>query len=89
MIFFVRIVHISSTPVHNWKNALLPHTPDPQYDYFVAIFIGVGIAMFMTSTDDLSFDSDVYGEKSSAKWTGVLLLLLFLFFDSFTSQVCP
>ncbi|KAL3823589.1 hypothetical protein ACHAXA_005570 [Cyclostephanos tholiformis] len=59
---------------------------DPQYDYFVAIFTGIGIAMFMTSTDELKFDSDVYGEQSSAKWTGVMLLLLFLFFDSFTSQ---
>jgi adenosine 3'-phospho 5'-phosphosulfate transporter B2 len=54
----------------------------------VAIFIGIGIAMFMTSTDELTFDFDVYGEQSSAKWTGVMLLLFFLFFDSFTSQVC-
>ena len=61
---------------------------DPQYDYIVAIFIGIGIAMFMTSTDELTFDFDVYGEQSSAKWTGVMLLLFFLFFDSFTSQVC-
>eukprot|EP00804_Cyclotella_cryptica_P012842 CCRYP_010596-RB/>CCRYP_010596-RB protein AED:0.30 eAED:0.30 QI:346/1/0.85/1/0.66/0.42/7/3303/563 len=59
---------------------------DPQYDYIVAIFVGVGIAMFMTSTDELTFDFDVYGEQSSAKWTGVMLLLFFLFFDSFTSQ---
>eukprot|EP00571_Detonula_confervacea_P008834 CAMPEP_0172325698 /NCGR_PEP_ID=MMETSP1058-20130122/54555_1 /TAXON_ID=83371 /ORGANISM="Detonula confervacea, Strain CCMP 353" /LENGTH=568 /DNA_ID=CAMNT_0013042297 /DNA_START=126 /DNA_END=1832 /DNA_ORIENTATION=+ len=57
-----------------------------QYDYIVAIFIGLGIAMFMTSTDELSFDFDVYGEQTSAKWTGVMLLLFFLFFDSFTSQ---
>jgi len=61
---------------------------DPQHDYVVAIFIGVGIAMFMTSTDELSFDLDIYGEKTSAKWTGVMLLIFFLFFDSFTSQVC-
>lgn len=60
---------------------------DPQYDYIVAIFIGIGITMFMTSTDELTFDFDVYGEQSSAKWTGVMLLLFFLFFDSFTSQV--
>ena len=60
---------------------------DPQYDYIVAIIVGVGIAMFMTSTDELTFDFDVYGEQSSAKWTGVMLLLFFLFFDSFTSQV--
>lgn len=53
----------------------------------MAIFVGVGIAMFMTSTDELTFDFDVYGEHTSAKWTGVMLLLFFLFFDSFTSQV--
>ena len=44
--------------------------------------IGVGIAMFMTSTDDLVFSS----EEENHTWTGVLLLFLFLFFDSFTSQ---
>ncbi|KAL9190233.1 hypothetical protein ACHAXT_007444 [Thalassiosira profunda] len=65
---------------------LLGNQTYPDYDYVVAIFIGVGIAMFMTSTDELSFDSDVYGEQTSAKWTGVMLLLFFLFFDSFTSQ---
>ena len=42
--------------------------------------------MFMTSSDELTFDFDVYGEQTSAKWTGVMLLLFFLFFDSFTSQ---
>mmetsp|Transcript_18085 Transcript_18085/g.37486 ORF Transcript_18085/g.37486 Transcript_18085/m.37486 type:complete len:410 (+) Transcript_18085:332-1561(+) len=67
---------------------LLGNQSYPQYDYVVAIFIGIGIAMFMSSTDELTFDFDVYGEESSAKWTGVMLLLFFLFFDSFTSQVC-
>jgi len=42
--------------------------------------------MFMASTDDLSFGYDYLGEKARAKWTGVMLLFLFLFFDSFTSQ---
>lgn len=65
---------------------LLGNHSDNQYDYVVALFIGLGIAMFMTSTDELSFDFDVYGEQTSAKWTGVMLLLFFLFFDSFTSQ---
>jgi adenosine 3'-phospho 5'-phosphosulfate transporter B2 len=59
---------------------------DPQYDYVVALMIGVGIAMFMTSTDDLRFGYDYLGEEVSASWTGVMLLFLFLFFDSFTSQ---
>eukprot|EP00579_Thalassiosira_antarctica_P012868 CAMPEP_0201939824 /NCGR_PEP_ID=MMETSP0903-20130614/43997_1 /ASSEMBLY_ACC=CAM_ASM_000552 /TAXON_ID=420261 /ORGANISM="Thalassiosira antarctica, Strain CCMP982" /LENGTH=550 /DNA_ID=CAMNT_0048481453 /DNA_START=118 /DNA_END=1767 /DNA_ORIENTATION=+ len=65
---------------------LLGNQSYPQYDYIVAIFIGLGITMFMTSTDELTFDFDVYGEQTSAKWTGVMLLLFFLFFDSFTSQ---
>jgi solute carrier family 35 (adenosine 3'-phospho 5'-phosphosulfate transporter), member B2 len=65
---------------HIWGNA------DPTYDYFVALLIGVGIAMFMTSTDDLRFGYDIYGTEVSTAWTGVLLLFLFLFFDSFTSQ---
>lgn len=41
--------------------------------------------MFMTSTDDLQLGYDIYGEASPV-WTGILLLILFLFFDSFTSQ---
>ena len=48
----------------------------------VALMIGVGIAMFMTSTDDLRFGYDIYGEEVSTTWTGVMLLFLFLFFDS-------
>ena len=61
---------------------------DPQYDYYVALCIGVGIAMFMTSTDDLQvgFGYNIYDQKASATWTGIMLLGLFLFFDSFTSQ---
>lgn len=44
--------------------------------------------MFMSSTDELSFQTDAFGnaEAANAKWTGVMLLGLFLFFDSFTSQ---
>jgi len=83
----------------------------PNYDYFVALLIGAGITMFMSSTDDLKvsfhyniqettfISNDIDGGSSSssssstllqhtdgAVWTGVMLLLLFLFFDSFTSQ---
>jgi adenosine 3'-phospho 5'-phosphosulfate transporter B2 len=65
---------------------LLGNKSYPQYDYFVALLIGVGIAMFMTSTDDLRFGVDYLGEETSTTWTGVMLLFLFLFFDSFTSQ---
>lgn len=69
---------------------LLGNKTYPAYDYFVAVVIGCGIALFMSSTDDLrfSFSQDYLGnaEISSAKWTGVMLLCFFLFFDSFTSQ---
>jgi len=60
-----------------------------QYDYVVALMIGTGIAMFMTSTDDLrlDFSHDYLGsDLQRTAWTGVMLLFLFLFFDSFTSQ---
>ena len=65
---------------------LLGNHSYPQYDYIVALFIGLGITMFMTSTDELTFDFNSYGEQTSAKLTGVMLLFFFLFFDSFTSQ---
>lgn len=57
-----------------------------QYDYIVALIIGGGIALFMSSTDDLQFGYDIYMNESSGKWTGVMLLGFFLFFDSFTGQ---
>merc|ERR1719343_1647661 len=69
---------------------LLGNLTYPAYDYFVALVIGCGIALFMSSTDDLriDFSTDYLGntETASAKWTGVMLLCFFLFFDSFTSQ---
>eukprot|EP00550_Attheya_septentrionalis_P007129 CAMPEP_0198284500 /NCGR_PEP_ID=MMETSP1449-20131203/3959_1 /TAXON_ID=420275 /ORGANISM="Attheya septentrionalis, Strain CCMP2084" /LENGTH=547 /DNA_ID=CAMNT_0043981593 /DNA_START=59 /DNA_END=1702 /DNA_ORIENTATION=- len=58
----------------------------PQYDYFVALVIAVGITMFMSSSDDLEFGYDVHGDRASEVWTGIMLMSLFLFFDSFTSQ---
>lgn len=59
----------------------------PQYDYFVALLIGVGITMFMSSTDDLNvtFGKNIYDQKEPV-WTGIMLLLFYLFFDSFTGQ---
>lgn len=54
----------------------------------MAVVIGIGVAMFMSSTDELVFSTDAFGnaEAASAKWTGVMLLGLFLIFDAFTSQ---
>jgi len=57
----------------------------PQYDYFVATVIGFGIALFMKSTDNLNFGYNTY-DNNSESWTGIMLLLFFLFFDSFTGQ---
>jgi solute carrier family 35 (adenosine 3'-phospho 5'-phosphosulfate transporter), member B2 len=71
---------------------LLGNKSYPTYDYAVALMIGLGIAMFMTSTDGLQLSNSVIGggsENSSdnnSAWTGVVLLFLFLVFDSFTSQ---
>mmetsp|Transcript_5777 Transcript_5777/g.17177 ORF Transcript_5777/g.17177 Transcript_5777/m.17177 type:complete len:623 (+) Transcript_5777:277-2145(+) len=58
----------------------------PAYDYVVALVIGLGITMFMSSTDELNLQAFTNGAEPSAAWTGVMLLFLFLFFDSFTSQ---
>jgi len=58
----------------------------PQYDYVVALVIGAGIAVFMTSTDNLALGYDIYGSQTSQAWTGIMMLCLFLFFDSFTGQ---
>lgn len=65
---------------------LLGNKSYPAYDYLVALLIGIGITMFMTSTDDLSFGHDYLGGEVSSTWTGVMLLCLYLLFDSFTSQ---
>ena len=40
--------------------------------------------MFMTSTDNLDLSDDAGFDKEA--WTGIMLLFLYLFFDSFTSQ---
>lgn len=64
---------------------LLGNKKYPQYDYIVAVMIGIGITMFMTGTDELKLRQNIYEESGGFK-TGIMLLLLFLFFDSFTSQ---
>lgn len=57
----------------------------PQYDYVVALIIGAGISLFMTSSDELQMGHNIH-EQESAKWTGIMLLGIYLFFDSFTGQ---
>jgi len=58
----------------------------PQYDYYVALAIGIGITLFISSTDEVKFGYNIYDQKDSAVWTGIMLLGIFLLFDSFTSQ---
>lgn len=73
---------------------LLGNKSYPQYEYGVALAIGIGICMFMTSTDDLNFENalrsdfqhDYLNREVGTAWTGVMLLFFFLLFDSFTSQ---
>jgi len=57
----------------------------PQYDYIVALVIGAGISLFMTSTDELQLGYNIH-EQPGVKWTGIMLLGFYLFFDSFTGQ---
>mmetsp|Transcript_1929 Transcript_1929/g.4136 ORF Transcript_1929/g.4136 Transcript_1929/m.4136 type:complete len:523 (+) Transcript_1929:165-1733(+) len=60
----------------------------PQYDYIAATIIGVGISLFLSSTDGLNFAEDIHGEEGTHNeaWTGVMLLIFFLIFDAFTSN---
>lgn len=60
----------------------------PLYDYVVALCIGVGIAVFAVSTENLNIGQDSIGEVETIGGTicGIVLLLFFLVFDSFTGQ---
>mmetsp|Transcript_3850 Transcript_3850/g.15251 ORF Transcript_3850/g.15251 Transcript_3850/m.15251 type:complete len:496 (+) Transcript_3850:160-1647(+) len=60
----------------------------PLYDYCVAIAIGIGIVVFLVSTEDLDIGVDSIGEVETIGGTicGIILLLFFLVFDSFTGQ---
>ena len=65
----------------------------PYYDYVTAVVVGVGIAIFMSTAETVSFRGGDHPEASGQlasvpgeTLTGGSLLLLFLVFDSFTSQ---
>jgi adenosine 3'-phospho 5'-phosphosulfate transporter B2 len=64
------------------------HELDPAYDYWVALVIGLGIALFMADTENLKigFGYNIYDQRDSAFMTGIMLLVFYLIFDSFTSQ---
>jgi adenosine 3'-phospho 5'-phosphosulfate transporter B2 len=58
------------------------------YEYVCAATIGFGIYLFLESSENIQFGYDSFGrvEESGAWLCGVVLLILFLFFDSFTAQ---
>ncbi len=63
----------------------------PGHDYVAAFIVGGGIAMFMTAAENVSFVSGVVRESSvegggTTTAAGIVLLALFLLFDSFTGQ---
>lgn len=53
------------------------------YEYVTAFFIGFGIYVFLDSSENFELVRDIWNNEAAC---GVILLILFLFFDSFTSQ---
>ena len=58
------------------------------YEYVCASTIGFGIYLFISSSEDIDLGQNVFGNPEGVKgtWCGIVLLMLFLFFDSFTAQ---
>jgi solute carrier family 35 (adenosine 3'-phospho 5'-phosphosulfate transporter), member B2 len=58
------------------------------YEYLSAAAIGFGLYLFLDTAEDLSLKENNFGEAEGVRgtWCGIVLLLLFLFFDSFTGQ---
>jgi len=64
---------------------LLGNKTYPFYDYVVAATIGLGVAIFVSSSEGLKIGVDTFGNQG-AIGCGLLLLGLYLIIDSFTSQ---
>jgi adenosine 3'-phospho 5'-phosphosulfate transporter B2 len=58
------------------------------YEYGSAATVMFGLYLFLDSAEHIDFKQNVFGEPETIKgaWCGVVLLLLFLAFDSFTGQ---
>ena len=58
------------------------------YEYVTASTIGLGIYLFISSSEHLELDKDAIGNPDGTRGPicGVVLLIMFLFFDSFTGQ---
>lgn len=60
----------------------------PFYDYVVAGVIALGITLFLNSSEGVEFGTDMFGQQEGKGGVscGIMLLGLYLMFDSFTSQ---
>eukprot|EP00605_Chrysophyceae_sp_TOSAG23-4_P002206 GSChrysophyteH1.ASY1.ANO1.2436.1 assembled CDS len=58
------------------------------YEYVSAGFVGLGLYLFLSSSENIDFNANVFGDAADVNgaMVGVALLCLFLAFDSFTSQ---
>lgn len=58
------------------------------YEYISGGMVGFGLYLFLDSSEPLTLEYNVFGSPETIKGAmcGVILLVLFLFFDSFTGQ---
>lgn len=58
------------------------------YEYICAATVGFGLYLFLDSSEHIDLRANVFGdpENVTGAMCGVVLLVLFLFFDSFTGQ---
>ncbi|KAJ1405306.1 UAA transporter family-domain-containing protein [Ochromonadaceae sp. CCMP2298] len=58
------------------------------YEYVCAATVGFGLYLFLSSSEHIDLRQNVFGDPESitGAMCGVVLLVLFLFFDSFTGQ---
>jgi adenosine 3'-phospho 5'-phosphosulfate transporter B2 len=67
---------------------VLNNTTYESYEYLSGATVGFGLYLFLGSSEKIDLKQNVFGDPESVKGAmcGVVLLILFLFFDSFTGQ---